>query len=202
MLADDHRSVRQGLRALLEAEPGIEVVDDVGDIDATVRAVHTTRPDVLVLDLSMPGAGGIAAIRPIKLTHPPTAVVVLTRHRDLAFVREALSAGAIGYVLKQSSFGELRRALAHAIRSERYIDSALSGAFEHEPLVTGRPSGRERDVLRRTAIGQSNKEIAASLGITVRTVEVHKTNGMRKLDLPDRGALVRYAVLQGWLLEP
>jgi len=203
MLVDDHEAVRQGLRALFETVPEVEVVEDVGDAEAAVAGVRATAPDLVVLDLSMPKTGGLAAIRQIKAERPDTAIVVLTRHSDLAFVREALRNGASGYVLKQSPFGELRRATVLVVNGEQYVDSRLKDAFQ-EPAreSTGQISNRERDVLRRTALGQSNKEIATALGIAVKTVEVHKGNGMRKLDLPDRAALIRYAALQGWMAEP
>jgi len=203
MLVDDHEAVRQGLRGLFETVPEVEVVEDVGDAEAAVAGVRASAPDLVVLDLSMPKTGGLAAIRQIKAERPDTAIVVLTRHSDLAFVREALRNGASGYVLKQSPFGELRRATVLVVNGEQYVDSRLKDAFqEPAPESTGQISNRERDVLRRTALGQSNKEIATALGIAVKTVEVHKGNGMRKLDLPDRAALIRYAALQGWMAEP
>ena len=203
MLVDDHEAVRQGLRALFETVPEVDVIEDVGDVEAALTSVHSTGPDLVILDLSMPKIGGLAAIRQIKAERPDTAIIVLTRHSDLAFVREALRSGASGYVLKQSSFDELRRAAVLVANGEQYLDSRLKNAFEEPALeFTGQISNRERDVLRRTALGQSNKEIAAALGIAVKTVEVHKGNGMRKLDLSDRGALIRYAALQGWLAEP
>jgi DNA-binding NarL/FixJ family response regulator len=203
MLADDHEAVRQGLRALFAAVPEVEVVKDVGDVDAALAHLRADPPDLIVLDLSMPKAGGLGAMRLIKEARPSIAVVVLTRYRDLAFVQEALTAGASAYVLKQSPFDELRRAVVSASRGGRYIDSGLKTALDDRPLeFKGRASNREREVLRLTVVGQSNKEIATALNIAVKTVEVHKTNGMRKLDLPDRSALVRYAALQGWLLDP
>jgi DNA-binding NarL/FixJ family response regulator len=203
LLADDHAVVREGLRALFTTIPGYEVVADVGDADATMAGVRSAAPDLVVLDLSMPMSGGLATIRQIKTERPNTAIVVLTRYADLAFVREALTAGAAAYVLKQSSFGELQRAALLAINGEQYVDTQLKPSFENPlPESKGQLSARERDVLRRTVLGQSNKQIAAALGIAVKTVEVHKANGMRKLDLPDRRALVQYAAIQGWLVEP
>jgi len=203
MLADDHEALRQGLRALFASEPDVEVVDDVGNVEEAIEGVRTLAPDVLVLDLSIPKGGGLAAIPAIRAAQPHTAVLVLTRHRDLAFVRAAFTAGATGYVLKQSSFDEIRRATACAVTGKRYVDSELQSAFdESSPNHRHQVSAREVDVLRRTVLGQGNKDIAAALNIAVKTVEVHKSNGMRKLNLADRVALVRYGVLQGWLLEP
>jgi DNA-binding NarL/FixJ family response regulator len=204
MLADDHETVRQGLRALFASVPGIDVVEEVGDAESAIARAKALAPDLLVLDLSMPKSGGLAAIRELKRVASKTKVVVLTRYRDAAFVREALSAGAVAYVLKQSPFSELHQAVMQASHGERYIDHALAALMEEHTAIdtTGRVSDRERDVLRRSALGQSNKEIASALNIAVKTVEVHKTQGMRKLDLRDRSDLIRYATIQGWLLEP
>jgi DNA-binding NarL/FixJ family response regulator len=204
MLADDHETVRQGLRALFASVPEIDVVEEVGDAEAAIVRAKAVAPDLLVLDLSMPKTGGLAAIRELKRVAAKTEIVVLTRYRDAAFVREALSAGAVAYVLKQSPFSELHQAVTRASRGERYIDHALAAQMEDRAGIdaTGRVSDRERDVLRRAALGQSNKEIASALKIAVKTVEVHKTQGMRKLDLRDRSDLIRYATMQGWLAEP
>jgi two-component system response regulator NreC len=202
MLADDHQAVRQGLRALFDKEADVEVVDEAADVAGTMEGVRRSTPDVLLLDLSMPPTGGLNMIPTLKRQSPRTAVVVLTRFREVAFVREAMSAGASGYVLKQSPFREVKRAAMAAAAGEQYVDALLKPEVDDPPMEPGGPSPREREVLRRTALGQSNKEIAADLGISVKTVEVHKTQGMRKLALPDRGGLVRYAVLQGWLTEP
>ena len=203
LIADDHEAVREGLRALFATVPEVDVVRDVGDVESALNGVREVAPDVVVLDLSMPKTGGLLAIRQIKEVRPATAIVVLTRHNDIAFFREAMTAGASGYVLKQSSFNELRRAASLAVNGGFYVDSRLKTALaDLSRDFKGRISEREREILRRTALGQSNKEIAEALNIAVKTVEVHKTNGMRKLDLADRSALVRYAVMQGWLLEP
>jgi DNA-binding NarL/FixJ family response regulator len=183
--------------------PEIDIVGEVGDTDAAVASVRAISPHLLLLDLSMPGAGGLTAIRRIRQVDRHTPIVVLTRHRDLSFVQDALAAGATGYVLKQSPFSEVQRAVHHAVRGERYIDGQLRASIDNPPDGPRgrRVSARERDVLRRAALGQGNKEIAASLGIAVKTVEVHKAEGMRKLDLHDRAELVRYATLQGWLAD-
>jgi len=204
IVADDHEAIRQGIRALFATTSDVVVVDDVGDVDTAIARVRDLGPDVLLLDLSMPKRNGLAAIRQLAAEQSPTAVVVLTRYREEAFVREALSAGASGYVLKQSPFSEVQQAIAHAVRGKSYIDSRLASAFEKGDAfdVPQRISARERQVLRAAALGDSNKEIADALGIAVKTVEVHKMQGMRKLALKDRRALVRYATLQGWLEEP
>jgi len=203
ILADDHEVIRQGIRALFATSPDVVVVDDVGDVETAVARVRDLAPDVLLIDLSMPKAGGLAAIRQLANEASETAVVVLTRYRDEAFVREALAAGASGYVLKQSPFSEVQAAIAHAARGESYIDSRLASVFAHRRTfeVPQAISNREQQVLRAAALGDSNKEIANGLGIAVKTVEVHKMQAMRKLGLRDRRALVRYATLQGWLQD-
>jgi two-component system response regulator NreC len=204
LIADDHGTVREGLRRLLESVPEIEVVGDVADGASAVHAVQATSPDVVVLDISMPQLSGLDAIGPITAERPRTRVVVLTRHRDLPFVREALAAGASGYVLKQSAFSELRAAISAVTQGRQYIDPLIPPVDVAPPA--GSPgaasvSGREWEVLRGAAIGQTNKEIAAALHIAVKTVEVHKANAMRKLGLRGRSALVRYAAAREWLRE-
>jgi two-component system response regulator NreC len=202
ILADDHESIRQGMRALFAAASDIEVVDDVGDVETAIARVHALAPDILLLDLAMPKAGGLAAIRQLTEEASPTAIVVLTRYREEAFVRDALAAGASAYVLKQSPFSEVQLAIMHAIRGERYVDARLAPMFHEPRRPSGRISEREREVLRWAALGYSNKELGETLGIAVKTVEVHKAQGMRKLGLKDRRDFVRYATLQGWLREP
>lgn len=203
MIADDHETIREGFRALFASAPEVDIVEEVGDTDAALLRIRTLTLDVVVMDLSIPRIGGLAAIRLIKQERDGLAVVIFTRHGDPAFVREALSAGASAYVLQQSSFAELRAAVSAVMRGERYVDPRLNVALDTASSGTAASlSRRERDVLQRTARGQSNKEIAAALGISIRTVEVHKTHGMRKLGLRDRSDLVRYSTIHGWLSEP
>lgn len=202
MLADDHEIVRQGLRTLIATVPDVDIVDEVGDAETAVAHTRTLSPDLIVLDLSMPKASGLNAIRTLRGEDSPPAIVVFTRHRDPSFARDALSAGASGYVLKQSPFSELERAITHAARGEKYVDPQLAPHLGPTGDRSHRVSERETEVLRRASLGQSNKDIAAALNIAVKTVEVHKTQGMRKLDLRDRQDLIRYATMQGWLFEP
>jgi two-component system response regulator NreC len=204
VLAEDHETVRQGLRALLATVPEVEIIDEAADAESAVARVRAASPDVLVLDLSMPGPSGLTALRAIREEELETGVVVLTRHRDAAFVQEAFAVGAIAYVLKQSPFSELQRAISHAARGERYVDRQLAARLREQVPVERhqRLSNRETDVLRRAALGHGNKEIAVALGIAVKTVEVHKAQGMRKLGLRDRSDLIRFAGLLGWLSEP
>jgi len=206
LLAEDHETVRDGLKLLLQSQSDIEIVGEVPNGRAAVERANALKPHVIVLDLSMPEMNGLAATRALKETTPQVAIVALTRHDDEAYVRELLGAGASGYVLKQSSFSELLRAIRAAASGGRYLDSSLAarGREYHtrrrlptKPVVTD----RESHVLRLMAVGHSNKEIADQLAISVKTVEVHKANGMRKLGLRGRIDVVRYAVLNGWLSD-
>ncbi|HKB10612.1 MAG TPA: response regulator transcription factor [Vicinamibacterales bacterium] len=203
LLAEDHETIREGLRLLIDAQPDMRVVSQVGDGRAAVDATATLRPDVVVLDLSMPVLGGLSAARELKKAGATSAIVALTRHEDDAFVHELLDAGAAGYILKQSASAELLRAIRVAAAGGRYIDPALpTDDLSHDPrrrLTSPRATDREVRVLRLIAAGHSNKEIAAALNISVKTVEVHKANAMRKLGLRGRTDVVRYAVINGWL---
>jgi DNA-binding NarL/FixJ family response regulator len=203
MLAEDHETVREGLRMLIDAQQDMHVVGEAADGRQALERVGALKPDVVVLDLTMPEVSGLSAAPALRRN---AAIVALTRHRDDAYVQELMAAGASGYVLKQSSSSELLQAIRVAAAGGRYLDPALPPP-EHvrdprrragTPTITD----RERSVLRLMAIGYSNKEIAASLSISVKTVEVHKTNAMRKLGLRGRTDVVRYAVLNGWLQDP
>jgi two-component system response regulator NreC len=200
LLADDHESVRQGLCALFGAADEVDLISDVNDGASAITMAKSLAPDVVILDLSMP-TSGLVALQQIKNDRPETQIVVLSRHRDAAYLRAALAAGASGYVLKQSSFDELKRAVVAVANGEQYLDAQLIS--EPATLRDGAPvpalSQREAEVLRRAAAGFSNKEIGAELKISVKTVEAHKANAMRKLRLKDRSAVVRFALMQGWL---
>jgi two-component system, NarL family, response regulator NreC len=209
LLVDDHEIVREGLRSLLESQPDIEVIGEAANGRAAVECSERLQPQVVIMDLSMPEMNGLAATQAIKQKNPATAVVALTRHDDAAFVDELKKAGASAYVLKQSVSRELLDAVRVAAVGGNYLDASLrardaqaaddaAGPSRRVPSV----SEREKDVLRMMAIGHSNKDIARALGITVKTVEVHKANAMRKLQLRGRIDVVRYAMLHGWLQEP
>jgi two-component system response regulator NreC len=208
VLADDHETVRHGLKLLINRQPDMEVVGEAGDGDAAVERVGALRPTVAVVDVSMPHMNGLAATRAIRETAPSTAVVALTRYSDDAYVQELLNAGALGYVLKQSPSGELVDAVRAAAAGRRYLDRSLAARVAGSMLKDrGRSSAgsitdRETEVLRLMALGHSNKDIANSLVLSVKTVEVHKANAMRKLGLSGRTDVVRYALLQGWLRDP
>jgi DNA-binding NarL/FixJ family response regulator len=209
LLVEDHETVREGLRMLLDAQPDIEVVGEAATGRIAVEYTGRFRPQVVIMDLSMPEMNGLAATQAIKRQSPETAVVALTRHDDAAFVEELKKAGASAYVLKQSASSELLDAVRVAAIGGSYTDATLRARDARAPdnvsasaRRTPAVSEREKNVLRMMAVGHSNKEIANALGITVKTVEVHKANAMRKLRLRGRIDVVRYAMLNGWLQEP
>jgi two-component system response regulator NreC len=205
-LAEDHETVREGLRLLVNGQLDMTVVGEAGDGGGALDAVAKMKPDVLVLDLTMPGMSGLTAARQLKETTTATAVVALTRHDDNAYVQELLDAGAAAYVLKQSPSAELLHAIRVAASGGKYLDPGLTASAQtRDPRrrpTTPPITERESEVLRMMAIGHSNKDIAAAMSISIKTVEVHKANAMRKLNLRGRTDVVRYAVLQGWLRDP
>jgi two-component system response regulator NreC len=196
VLADDHAVVRSALRMLLEAEPGFEVVAEAGDAEAAARFSHGHKPDVLVLDLNMPGGSGLEAIPKVRERSPTTQIVVLTMQREAAFAREAMRAGALGYILKEAADEELVKAVRLAARGETYLQPELGAriAAEPEPRQDHDLTEREVEVLRLIALGHTNSEIAEQLYLSVRTVESHRAHIQQKLGLTKRAALVRYAL--------
>ena len=205
LLAEDHQTVREGLRLLVDAQPDMRVVAEAADGRAAIDKARALKPAVIVIDIHMPKVNGLVATRIIHGAVPESAVVVLTRHNDRAYLYEMLEAGAGAYVLKQSSSNALLAAIRAAVAGERYVDPAMLEDLEAGPDDGRTPpvvSEREREVLRRMALGESNKEIAAALSISIKTVEVHKANAMRKLSLRGRTDVVRYASLRGWLQDP
>lgn len=199
VLADDHAVVRSGLRMLLDSESDFEVVAEAGDLESAERYVRGHHPAVLILDLNMPGGSTLDAIPNIRTNSPETQIVVLTMQQEPAFARHALSAGAIGYVLKEAADDELVEAVRRAARGESYLNPRLGARLASEPLP-GPPddlSEREVDVLRLIALGHTNAEIAERLYLSVRTVETHRAHIQQKLSLSSRAELVRYALQRG-----
>jgi DNA-binding NarL/FixJ family response regulator len=208
LLADDHVTVRHGLKLLIDSQPDMKVVSEASDGTTAVQRAQESRPDVVVMDISMPGMNGLVATRTLKQLEPGAAIVMLTRHGDDAYLQELLRAGASGYVLKQSAPRELLQAIRAVAAGGQYLDSALTarvtagflGTRGKKPSKPGAAlSERESAVLRLIASGYSNKEIGARLELSVKTIEAHKANAMRKLNLSGRIDIVKYAVLQGWL---
>ena len=198
LLVDDHEAIREGLRTFIDQEPDMTVVADIADGSAAVEQATGTQADVVVLDLTMPGLGGLSITRLLR-ERCASAIVIFTRHNDDGYVRDLMSAGAMGYVLKQSPTSELLAAIRAAAAGTPYLDRSLPARSEGRGVHV---TDREADVLRKAAIGLSNKEIAAALHISAKTVEVHKSHAMRKLNLRGRADIIRYALLHDWLREP
>jgi two-component system response regulator NreC len=199
VLADDHAVVRSGLRMLLDSERDFEVVAEASDAESATRYVRGHRPDVLVLDLNMPGGSSLEMIPAIRAEFPATQIVVLTMQQEPAFAREALGAGALGYVLKEAADGELVGAVRLAASGQSYLNPGLGARMASEP-PPGPPGGlseREVDVLRLIALGNTNAEIAEALFLSVRTVETHRSHIQQKLALTTRAELVGYALEHG-----
>ena len=210
VLADDHAIVRQGLKLLMNGQPDMQVVGEAADGKAAIELARTLKPDIVVMDISMPGVNGLVATRTLKQQQPEVTVVALTRHEDDTYVEELLRAGASAYVLKQSAPANFLQAIRAVAAGGIYLDPAmkprvaegmLAGTGRAEPKTAVTLTDRESEVLRLVAVGHSNVEIAARLDISVKTVEVHKSNAMRKLGLTGRVDVIRYGVLQGWLYD-
>jgi two-component system response regulator NreC len=196
VVADDHAVVRSGLRMLLNAAGGIEVVAEAGDVPGAVRTIAAHRPGVAVLDLNMPGGSSLEAISTLRETMPETAIVVLTMQDDPAFARQALRNGALGFVLKEAADEELLQAIRLAAAGETYLNPRLGARLAAQPAPAGPPddlTDREVDVLRRIALGHTNTEIAAQLHLSVRTIETHRAHIQQKIGHSSRAELVHYA---------
>jgi two-component system, NarL family, response regulator NreC len=196
VLADDHAVVRVGLRMLLNAEPGFEVVAEAGNTRDAARFVRGHHPDVLVLDLNMPGESGLELIPRIYEEAPETKIVVLTMQRDPAFARQALTSGAVGYVIKDAADTELVQAVRLAADGQHYLNPQLGARLAATPpdARPGDLSEREVEILRLIALGHTNPEIAGQLFLSVRTIEAHRAHIHQKLDLSTRSDLVRFAL--------
>jgi DNA-binding NarL/FixJ family response regulator len=206
LLADDHATVRHGLKLLIDAEPDMKVVAEASDGAAAVRQAVELKPDVVVMDISMPGMNGLAATQALKKAQHNARIVTLTRHADDAYLQELLRAGVSGYVLKRSAPTELLQAIRGVAAGGQYLDSTLTARVtagfinkQRAKKPASSLTDREAEVLRLIASGYGNKEIAARLALSAKTIEAHKANAMRKLDLNGRIDIVKYAVLQGWL---
>ncbi len=207
VLVEDHEVVRQGLRALLAAEPDFDIVGETGDGLAAVDLVDRLRPDVLVLDLMLPGKGGMEVVDEVRRRSPETRVVILSMHTNEAYVLGALQAGAVAYVLKKSGASELLEAVRAAWMGRRYLSPPLSEvaiqAYVERSRATPDPyqtlTAREREVLHLMVEGLTSAEIANRLVISHRTVEMHRSRVMHKLGLDKKTDLIRFAIRRGLL---
>ena len=208
-LCDDHALLRSGLKALLAGEPGLEVVGEAGDGDEAVERVSALRPDVALVDITMPGMNGIDAARQLHRRAPDVKVLMLTMHDDPEYLFQALEAGAAGYVLKRAADAELVEAIQRVTRDEAFLAPAAARAVVADylgrrdrgelPVVVETLTAREEEILGLLADGYTNQEIADELIISVKTVETHRSHILGKLGLRKRAELVRYARTHGLL---
>jgi two-component system response regulator NreC len=207
LIVEDHTLLRVGLRALLSQDPEIEIAGESEDGREAVRAIGTINPDLVLMDLSMPRTNGIDAIREIKRRYPGVRVLVLTVHKADEYIHESLKAGADGYVLKDATHDELRTAIHTVLRGKTYLSPDISGKIISGYLGGGNGARfssawdsvthRERQVLKLVAEGNSNKNVAEYLCLSVKTVEKHRSNLMRKLDLHSASTLTAFAIDRG-----
>jgi two-component system, NarL family, response regulator NreC len=205
LIVDDHRIMREGLRAILERQPEMNVVGEASNGREAVALAHKLRPDVIVMDITMQGLNGIDATRRITSELPDTKVIGLSMNSDRRYVLEMLSAGASGYLLKNAASEELTRAIEAATANRKYVspliaDAVVDSAIREAALQGGTDralSGREREVLQLLAEGRTSKEIASKLGVAVPTVETHRRQIMSKLSIRSIAELTKYAIREG-----
>jgi DNA-binding NarL/FixJ family response regulator len=206
-IVEDHTLLRAGLRALLSQDPDLEIVGEADNGRDAVRAIGALAPDLVLMDLSMPGMNGIEAMMDIKRRNPDTRVLVLTIHKTDEYIHESLRAGADGYILKDATHDELRVAIRSVLNGKPYLSPDISGKVIHGYLGTGKTAHvgsnwdmlthREREVLKLVAEGHPNKYIADYLCLSIKTVEKHRSNLMKKLDLHNASMLTSYAIEKG-----
>lgn len=212
LLVDDHPIVRRGLHHVLRDEAYIEVIGEAATGDEALARTHQLKPDVVVMDLTMPGLNGVEATRSVRAQCPESRVLILTMHDDPESLREVLRAGASGYVTKGMVAEELALAIAAVASGSFYVDPSMAGKLVQGVLDTSdepaesspdevRLSERETQVARMAALGHTNREIAETLDVSVKTVETYRTRLKEKLGLRNRAELVQYAISRGWLSE-
>jgi DNA-binding NarL/FixJ family response regulator len=210
LLADDHKMVRDGLRLLIDAQPDMTVVGEADNGRGAVSLTRQLQPDVVVMDVTMPELNGLKATEQLRTLCPDIKILTLTRHTDDGYLHQLLKAGVSGYVLKQSASDELVRAIRAVAAGKSYLDPAITeqivGNVVGKRPIRGSLAGknlshREEEVLRLSAWGYLNKEIADRLQISVKTAESHKSNAMTKMSMKSRIDIVRYALLQDWLKD-
>lgn len=208
LLAEDHQTVREGIKLLVNAQDDMEVVGEVSDGELAIQEALRLKPDLVVMDISMPNMNGLKATKRLRSVYPEIKILTLTRHTDDGYLQQLIGAGANGYVLKQSAPTDLINAIRTVGAGNAYLDPSLTrkvmgGYVSRTESVRGEHKGdltdRESEVLRLISFGYSNKEIGAQLDLSVKTVEAHKANAMRKLGIASRIDIVRYAILQDWL---
>ncbi len=211
MIVEDHTLLRAGLRALLSQEPDLEIAGEADNGRDAIRALTPLAPDLVLMDLTMPGTNGIEAIAEIKRRNPEVRVLVLTLHRAEEYIHQSLKAGADGYILKDASHDELRVAIRSVLKGKTYLSPDISNKVISGYLGVGKSAGvasawesvthRERQVLKLVAEGRPNKSIAEYLCLSVKTVEKHRSNLMRKLDLHNASMLTAFAISKGLVVS-
>ena len=210
LIAEDHKTVREGVKLLVNAQPDMEVVGEADDGEVALTEAARLQPDIIIMDISMPRLNGLKATKRLRIQSPKIKILTLSRHTDDGYLQQLIAAGANGYVLKQSAPNELINAIRVVARGNAYLDAALtntvmSGYAKSTVSLRGENqqqlTSRESETLRLIALGYSNKEIGVSLDLSVKTIEAHKANGMRKLGISSRIDIVRYAILQGWMQD-
>jgi two-component system, NarL family, response regulator NreC len=210
-LADDHVVVREGLKTLINAQPDMIVIGEAGDGQAAWQHVQVCQPDVVIMDITMPILNGVQSTAQLKRDCPDIKVIALSVHDDTSYLRQLLAAGAVGYILKHAAADDLIQAIRVVAAGGVYLDPALAGhvvaGYVRVPatesvLLGADLSERETEVVQRIAQGYTNKEIAAQLNLSVKTVETYRARAMEKLGLESRASLVRYALERGWLRNP
>ncbi len=209
LLADDHAVLRSGLKLLLQSQPDFQVVGEAASGIETLTLAERLQPDLILLDLSMPQLGGLDALPTLKKLCPAAKILILTMHDDPQYLRTALKSGASGYVLKKAADSELISAIRAVLRGEMYVHPSMTRSLLEDMLPKSATapdawetlSEREREVLRLVALGHTSAEIASQLNLSDKTVETYRARGMEKLGLPNRAALVRFALKKGILNE-
>lgn len=210
LIVEDHMTVREGIKLLVRTQPDLEVVGEADCGETAISEVERLKPDLLIMDISMPNMNGLKATQRLRRLVPELKILILTRHTDDGYLQQLIAAGANGYVLKQSAPAELINAIRSIAKGNSYLDPTLTsrvmgGYVAKNTSLRGENkqelSDRENEVLRLIALGYSNNEIAANLSLSVKTIEVHKANSMRKLGISSRIEIVKYAILQGWMQD-
>lgn len=207
ILVEDHAILREGLKALIEIEPDFEIAGDFGDVEDSLDGIAQLQPDLVLTDLALPGSSGFELLAQIKHVAPQARKLVLTAHNSEEYIRAALNAGADGYVLKDANRAELMLAIRTVAAGQQFLCKAIASKILSGYLLGGEPrraqqnsqsiTGREREVLTRIAMGESNKSIARALALSVKTIEKHRSNLMRKLHLHNAAAITMFAVRNG-----
>lgn len=211
LIAEDHGTVRDGIKMIVNSQEDMEIVGEACDGREAVELARKLMPDIVLMDVSMPNLNGLKAAAMLKRIAPDIKILTLTRHTDDAYLQELLLAGVAGYALKQSLSDELIRAIRVIHAGGNYLDPAITGKvfnsyYTRQNALRGETGGqaltlRESETLRYIALGYSNQEIADKSDISVKTVEAHKSNAMKKLNISNRREIISYAILQGWMQE-